>query len=82
MAKHHTPIVKFSVAWTKGSNDVVGWNGWLVDKSTGKRITLHHYEVFEEFQGERTWMRCAFPTKADLTAAAIREARKINKGAT
>ncbi len=68
---------RFAVAWTKGSNDVFGWNGFLVDNQTGKRHRLINEVVFEEFQGERTWMRCAFDSKADLTAAALREARRI-----
>jgi hypothetical protein len=68
---------RFAVAWTKGSNDTFGWNGFLVDNQTGKRHRLVNEVLFEEFQGEQTWMRCAFDTKADLTKAAQRMARRI-----
>ena len=70
---------RFAVAWFKGSNDAMGWNGCLVDRSTGKRHRLANEALFEEFQGQQTWMRCAFDTKADLTAAAMRMARKMLK---
>lgn len=68
---------RFAVAWFKDSNDILGWNGCLVDNTTGKRHTLRHYEVFEQFQDEVVYQRCAFPTKAALTAAARREARRL-----
>lgn len=72
-------VSRFSVAWTKGSNDTFGWNGFLVDQDTGKRHRLVNEVPFEEFHGERTWMKCAFDTKADLTAAAIKMARRISR---
>lgn len=68
---------RFAVAWTKGSNDTFGWNGYLVDNATGRRHSLKNEVLFEEFQGEATWMRCAFDTKADLTKAATRLARRL-----
>ena len=68
---------RFAVAWTKGSNDTFGWNGFLVDNLTGKRHRLVNEAQFEEFQGEQTWTRCAFDTKFDLTNAAKRLARRM-----
>ena len=68
---------RFAVAWFKGSDDTLGWNGCLVDNATGERHTLRNYVRFEEFQGETTWTRAAFDTKADLTKAAMRRAREL-----
>lgn len=68
---------RFAVAWTKRSNDTFGWNGFLVDSQTGKRHRLVNEVLFEEFEGQQTWIRCAFDTKADLTAAATRLARRL-----
>jgi len=68
---------RFAVAWTKGSGDTFGWNGYLVDNQTGKHHKLVNEVLFEEFQGERTWMRCAFDNKADLTDAAKKMAQRL-----
>ncbi len=68
---------QFAVAWFKGSNDTFGWNGCLVDNATGKRHPLKNYVRFEEFHGEETWTQAAFDTKADLTKAAARLARRL-----
>ena len=68
---------RFAVAWVKGSNDTFGWNGYLVDNANGKRHSLKNYVLFEEFQGEQIWTRAAFDTKADLTKAAMKLARRL-----
>jgi len=70
-------MTRFAVAWFKGSNDTFGWNGALVDNQTGKRHNLVNEVLFEEFQGQQTWTRCAFDTKADLTAAARKLAHRL-----
>lgn len=68
---------RFSVATFKGSNDVFGWNGCLIDNKTSKRYTLVNEVLVEEFYGQKTWMRCAFDTKADMVKAAQKMIRRL-----
>lgn len=72
---------RFAVEYAKGGNDVLGWDGQLVDRQTGLRHRLRHYELFEEFHGEQTWARSAFPNKAAVRNAGIKLARQIGGAA-
>ena len=71
---------RFALITQKDSSDVWGWNGWLKDRKTGQSYPLVKVYVDYELDGEIGYGTCAFDTKEEMKRAAMRKARKSDRG--
>lgn len=72
---------RFKLMIRKGSNDVWGWNGFVLDTQTGKRHGLINTVLDYELDGERAYSHCAFDTREEIHRAANRKALILMRAA-
>jgi hypothetical protein len=76
-----TTTERFALYVQKDSNDVWGWNGYVLDRASNKRHGLLKVVLDYEVDGERGYSHCAFDTRAELVAAAKRKVRTLARAA-
>lgn len=72
---------RFTLLTAKDSNDMWGWNGWVLDRQTNLRHPLIKTYVDYVLDGEIGYGTCAFDTKEEMRKAAIRKAKQIERRA-
>ncbi len=73
----NTMAGRFTLQVFHGSDDTWGWNGQVLDRTTGNKYPLAKTVLDYELHGERGYSICAFDTKRELMGAAKRKARAL-----